>query len=98
MKLLGYLLLLVLCGSLTNVKGQSSKEPEVKDGMQKASTYVVSHLSDDCSPAGTERSTSDPTYAELANHPQASLPSSFTICSMAMAPQCTTKGYAYLFH
>ena len=95
MKPVGHLLLLLLCGSLTNVQGQSTEEPEVKDKMQKASTYVVSHLSEKCSPADTNnRSTSteaDPTYAELENDPKANLPSPFTVCSMAMTPQWTTS-------
>ena len=98
MKFVGYLPLLVLCESLINVQAQSTKGREVKDGMQEGSTYVVSHLFDDCSPADTDRSSSsepDLTYAELANHPKplakASLPVSFTICSMAVAPLCTPK-------
>ena len=86
MKSTGYLLALFLWGSLTNVQGEPA--------------YVVSHLSEDCSPANTNRSPSteaEPTYAELANDPKANLPSSFTVCSMAMAPQCTTKGMIQFF-
>ena len=62
--------------------------------------YVVSHLYKDCSPADAERSTStgaDPTYAELAKYPKASIPSSFTICSMVMVPQCSTQGNSQFF-
>ena len=104
MKVLGYFLTLLLCGSLTNAQGQTAKQPQGNDEERKkraselpenSSTYVVSHLSNDCSPTEAIRSNQtspDPTYAELTNQPNASiLPSSFTICSMAMAPKCPTK-------
>ena len=91
MKSVGYLLLLVLCESLINVQGQSTKGPDGKDEMLEGSTYVISHLSNEnCFPADKDNFTSteeaDPTYAELA---KLSLPSSFTICSMIMVSQCT---------
>ena len=80
MKFSRYLLAFFFYGAVTTVQG----EP----------TYVVSHLSGNCSPADQNRPNhtgANPTFAKLANHPKASLPSSFAICSMAMVPQCTAK-------
>ena len=90
------LLTFVLCGSVTNVEGQATNELQTKDGTGKQNRVVVSHFSSsDYSPTEKKSSTVtevDPGYAELANGPKnKSLPSSFTICSMAMAPQSKTK-------
>ena len=95
MKLMGYVLVLFLCGSLVDIQAQSTKGSQAKtDGTrnEKASTVVINHLSGDCSgQAKSNQAKFDPTYAMLANHPKTSLPASFTICSMAMAPKCPTK-------
>ena len=90
------LVIFVLCGSVTNVEGQATNELQTKDGTGKQNRVVVSHFSSsDCSPTEKKSLTVtdvDPGYAELANAPKnKSLPSSFTLCSMAMAPQSETK-------
>ena len=64
--------------------------------------YVVSHLSQNCNLSDKNNRSNQTketglTYAELANQPETPLPYSFTICSMAMRPQCTTKGHIQFF-
>ena len=88
------ILVFLLCQSVTNIQGQTTKET--------GTHVVVSHLSQNCFPpnktnGSNQAEKADKSYAELANQPETSLPSSFTICSMAMVPQCTDKGNIVFF-
>ena len=88
------ILVLLLCQSVTIIQSQSTKET--------GTHVVVSLLSHTCYPSETRNGSNpgeeaDLTSAELANQPETSLPSSFTICSMAMVPKCETRGNIAFF-
>ena len=98
MMLRGHFLALLIYGFANNACGQLT---EVKEKSNRT-MYVVSHLSHNCNPSDKSNRSNLPekvgqTYAELANQPKTSFPSSFTICSMAMVPQCLRKGNIAFF-
>ena len=88
------ILVFLLYQSVTIIQGQSTEETKKH--------VVVSLLSNTCYPSETKNGSNlgeeaDLTSAELANQPETSLPSSFTICSMAMVPKCEDKGNIAFF-